>query len=174
VVSGCSKWLNEVSKDVFSCMTSYVGGFDMLIGSYPAKIDEKCRLRLPARFRRDLPETVDNTYYVTSDDGKRAQIYPLPVWERIAQKLQEAPRMDPAKRKLQLITSYYGEMLEMDPQGRILIPQAIREKAELLGDVVVIGSNDHLEVWNRQIVSRDVEENQLTLEDRERLAELGI
>ena len=146
----------------------------MLWGSYSAKIDEKSRLRLPAKFRRDLPETVDNSYYVTSDDGRCAQIYPLPVWERIAQKLQEAPRMVTAKEKLQRITSIYGAISEMDPQGRILIQSHLREKAQLSGDVIVIGKNDHLEVWNMQIAIKDIEENPLTPEEREKLAELGI
>ena len=95
----------------------------MLWGRYSAKIDEKSRLRLPAKFRRDLPETEDGTFYVTSDDGQCAQIYPIPVWERVAQKFQEPPRMDPAKLKLQRFTSYYGLLTQVDPQGRILIPQ---------------------------------------------------
>ena len=144
----------------------------MLLGSYPAKIDEKSRLRLPAKFRRDLP--VENTYYVTSDDGKRAQIYPLPVWERFLRKFQETPRMDPAKLKYQRITSYYGMLSEMDPQGRVLIPQKLREKAQLSGDVIVIGNDDHLEVWNEQLMSKDVEDNPLTPEDWEKLAVLKI
>ena len=97
----------------------------MLWSSYPAKIDEKFRLKIPAKFRREMAETEDGTYYVTSDDGLRAQIYPIPVWERMAQKFQEAPRMDPAKLKLQKFTSYYGILTQMDPQGRILIPQAL-------------------------------------------------
>ena len=77
----------------------------MLWGRYSAKIDDKSRLRLPAKFRRDLPETSDNTYYVTSDDGKCAQIYPIPVWERVAQKFQEPPRMDPANWSRNLASS---------------------------------------------------------------------
>ena len=91
----------------------------MLWGRYSAKIDDKSRLRLPAKLRRYLPETEDHTYYVTSDDGRCAQIYPIPVWERIARKLQEPPRMDLAKIKLQRLTSYYGLLTQMDPQGRI-------------------------------------------------------
>ncbi|MCL2877203.1 MAG: division/cell wall cluster transcriptional repressor MraZ [Acidobacteria bacterium] len=146
----------------------------MLWGKQTAKIDEKSRLRLPAKFRRDLPETVDDSYYVTSDDGKCAQIYPIPVWDRIAQKFLEAPRMDPAKLKLQRITSYYGALSEMDPQGRILIPPDLREDAQLSGDVIVIGKNDHLEIWNKQTAKKDVKENPLTLEDREKLAEQGF
>jgi MraZ protein len=146
----------------------------MLWGRFSAKIDEKARLRLPARFRRDLPETEDNTYYVTSDDGHCAQIYPVPVWEQVAQKFQESPRMDPAKMKLQRFTSFYGLLTPMDPQGRILIPQALREDAQISGDVIVIGKNDHLEVWNEEVFKKSLKENPLTLEERERLAEQGF
>jgi len=146
----------------------------MLWGSYPARIDEKYRLKIPAKFRRDLPDTDENTFYVTSDDGKCAQIYPIPVWELIAQKFQQAPRMDPAKVKLQKFTSYYGLLTQMDPQGRILIPQALREDAQIFGDVTVIGKNDHLEVWNNEVIRRDLRENPLTDTDRERLADQGF
>jgi len=146
----------------------------MLWGSFPAKIDEKFRLKVPAKFRRELADTEDNTYYVTSDDGLCAQIYPIPVWERVAQKFQEAPRMDPAKQKLQKFTSYYGLLTQMDPQGRILIPQALREDAQISGDVIVMGKNDHLEVWNNEAIRKSLKEHPLTDQDRERLAEHGI
>jgi MraZ protein len=146
----------------------------MLWGRYSAKIDEKARLRLPAKFRRDLPETEDDTYYVTSDDGKCAQIYPIPVWKKIAQKFQESPRMDPAKLKLQRYTSYYGLLTQMDPQGRILMPQSLREDAHIMGDVTVIGKSDHLEVWNDEAFRKSLLEDPLTLEERERLAEQGF
>jgi MraZ protein len=82
--------------------------------------------------------------------------------------------MDPAKLKFQRNTSYYGASSEMDPQGRILIPPHLRDEAQLSGDVIVIGKNDHIEVWNMQTISKDVKENPLTFEDRERLAELGF
>jgi MraZ protein len=146
----------------------------MLLGSYSAKIDEKARLRLPAKFRREMPDTDDNTFYVTSDDGRCAQIYPLSIWERIAQKLQEPPRMDPAKLKLQRFTSYYGLLTQMDPQGRILIPQSLRDDAQISGDVIVVGKTDHLEVWNNEIFRKSLMESPLTLEEREKLAEQGF
>lgn len=146
----------------------------MLWGRYSARIDEKSRLRLPAKFRRDLPETEDDTYYVTSDDGRCAQIYPIPVWERIARKFEEPPRMDPAKLKLERFTSYYGLVSQMDPQGRILIPQSLREDAEISGDVIVLGKMDHLEVWNDEVFRRSLRESPLTPEEREKLAEQGF
>jgi MraZ protein len=145
----------------------------MLWGSYPARIDEKFRLKVPAKFRRELAET-DTHFFVTSDDGKRAQIYPVSVWERLAQKFLEAPRMDPAKVKLQKFTSYYGALAQIDPQGRILIPQALRDDAAIAGDVIVMGKNDHLEVWNNEAIRRSLREEPLTDSDRERLAEQGI
>jgi MraZ protein len=146
----------------------------MLWGSYPARIDEKFRLKIPARFRRELPETEDETYFVTSDDGRCAQIYPISVWERIAEKFQQPPRMDPAKLKLQKFTSFYGALSQMDPQGRIVIPQALREDAQIAGDVIVIGKTDHLEVWNNEIIRNSLKEDPLTNADRERLAEQGF
>ena len=146
----------------------------MLWGRYSAKIDNKSRLRLPAKFRRDISDNDDNAFYVTSDDGHCAQIYPVSVWERVAQKFQEPPRMDPAKLKLQRFTSYYGLLTQMDPQGRILIPQSLREDAQISGDVIVIGKTDHLEVWNNEAFRKSLKEDPLTLEERERLAEQGF
>ena len=146
----------------------------MLWGSYPTKVDEKFRLKVPTKFRRDLPESEDNIYFVTSIDGKCAQIYPISVWEQIAQKLQAPPRMDPAKQKLLMFTSYYGMLTEMDRQGRILMPQPLREDAQIAGEVVVMAKNDHLEVWNNEIIRKNMREQPVTREDRERLAELGI
>ncbi len=146
----------------------------MLWGSFPAKIDEKFRLKIPAKFRREMSENEDNTYYVTSHDGQCAQIYPVPVWERVAQKLQEPPRMDRAKQKLQQVTSYYGLLTQMDPQGRILIPQALREDAHISGDVIVMGKTDHLEVWNNESIRKSLQDHPLTEQDWERLAEQGI
>ena len=85
-----------------------------------------------------------------------------------------APRMDPAKQKLQKFTSYYGILTQMDPQGRILIPQPLREDAQITGDVIVIGQNDHLEVWNSERIREKLKNEPLTDADRERLALQGF
>jgi MraZ protein len=82
--------------------------------------------------------------------------------------------MDPAKQKLQRITSYYGLVTQMDPQGRILIPQLLRDDARMSGDVLVIGKTDHLEVWNGEVIRKSVKEEPLTVEERERLAQQGF
>lgn len=146
----------------------------MLAGSCPAKVDQKFRLKIPAKFRRELEEMGDNSFYVTSDDGKCAQIYPTPVWQQIVDKLKQPPRMAPAKRRFENMTLYYGLFTQMDSQGRILIPQFLREDAHLAGEVLVMGKLDHLEVWNIEVFRKGLKEQPLTDADREKLAEYGF
>jgi len=62
--------------------------------------------------------------------------------------------MDPAKIKLQKFTSFYGILTQMDPQGRILIPQALREDATDFGDVIVIAKNDRSRGWTTRSSAR--------------------
>jgi len=90
-------------------------------------------------------------FYITSMDGKRAQIYPLKEWEEIEESLKKMSPMDPVRRKFQDVTNFYGQMAEMDAQGRLLIPQKLREMAKVTGDVEVLGSQTLLEVVNSEV-----------------------
>ncbi len=76
---------------------------------------------------------------MTSRDGRRAEIYPLPEWEKIEARLAEIPSMNPAKKKFLDVTNYYGQMTEMDAQGRMLLPQLLRDSAKVTAEVVVLG-----------------------------------
>src|SRR5580704_11906981 len=105
----------------------------MLRGSHVTRVDEKGRLKLPAEFKRWLEEKYGANFYITSRNGRRAQIYPMPEWEKFEAQLAEVPDFDPAKTKLQDRLSYYGQTAEMDPQGRVLIPQILREAAGVSG-----------------------------------------
>ena len=82
--------------------------------------------------------------------------------------------MDPAKLKYQRFTNYYGLLTQMDPQGRILIPQSLRDDAQISGDVIVIGQSDHLEVWNDEVFRKSMLGDPLTLEEREKLGDQGF
>ena len=116
----------------------------MFRGNHPTRVDEKNRLKLPAEFKRRMDEVYGTKFYITSKDGKRAEIYPLQEWEQIEAKLAAIPSMNPARKKFVDVTNYYGQMAEMDPQGRLLIPQILRETAKISGDVVVLGSQTYL------------------------------
>jgi len=122
----------------------------MFRGNHPTRVDEKGRLKLPAEFKRRVDEVYGPKFYITSMDGKRAQIYPLKEWEKIEEKLAQIPAMNPLRKKYLDITSYYGQMAELDAQGRLLIPQLLRETAKVTAEVVVFGLQTYLEVANHE------------------------
>ena len=114
----------------------------MFRGNHPAKVDEKGRLKLPAAFKQILDAQNVTQFYITSVDGKSAEIWPLPEWEKRERQLAEFSTMDDAVQKYLNLTSYYGQQVEMDNQGRVLLPQILRGKAQLDADVAVFGKID--------------------------------
>ncbi|MGH9488610.1 MAG: division/cell wall cluster transcriptional repressor MraZ [Terriglobales bacterium] len=147
----------------------------MLRGNYPARVDEKGRLKLPTEFRAQLDEVnADHRFYITSFDGTQARVYPMPVWEAIEEKLAALPSMHPTKQKLLSRTNYYGQVVEMDAQGRLLMPSVLRESAEMIGDVAVLGYLQYLEVWNEQRLLAEMKAKAFSDEDKQTLADLGI
>jgi MraZ protein len=145
----------------------------MFRGNAPTRVDEKGRLKVPAEFKRVIDEKYGEKFYITSVDGKVAQIYPFEEWERIEQKLAGLSNFNPTKKKFLTRTNYYGQVVEMDGQGRVLLPQLLREEAGLKGDVAVLGYLNHLEVQNMEAVKKDVAEP-FTDDDTKSLDELGI
>jgi MraZ protein len=98
----------------------------------------------------------------------------LPEWEKIEEKLAQIPSMNVAKKKFLDRVNYYGQMSEMDAQGRVLLPQILRETAKLAGDVVVFGNQTYLEVENHDELRKRMESEPLTAEDQQVLANFGI
>jgi MraZ protein len=148
----------------------------MFRGSSPAKIDDKGRLKIPTDFRRVLEERFGGELelFVTSLKGDSALLYPLPAWEEIEERLRAVPSTERAKVKYLARANYYGQQVRVDVQGRILIPQILRESAGMAGDVVVTGELDHLVVWNHERFLRLMEEEPLTDEDFRALTQYGI
>jgi MraZ protein len=146
----------------------------MFRGNHPTRIDEKGRLKVPAEFKRHIDEKYGDKFYITSRDGRSAEVHPLEEWEKIEQKIAQMPSSSPAKKKLMNLVSYYGQVAEIDQQGRLLVPQILREKANLIGDVVVFGKLTFLDVMNREAFNQEIEANPLTDADGETLAAYGL
>jgi MraZ protein len=146
----------------------------MFRGNYPARVDEKGRLKVPADFKHLLDEQNDSRFYITSKDGRRAEVHPLPHWEGIEQKLAKIPDMNPAKKKYMDRVNYYGQSAEFDGQARLLMPQILREAAKLTGDVLVIGKGLYFEVVNREAYVQEMELNPLTEQDARDLASFEL
>jgi MraZ protein len=135
-----------------------------LRGNCPAKVDEKGRLKVPAVFLEELKE-YGTQFYITSVTGESARIYPMKVWSEIEDKLAKQPTSSQAKRKFLLRTSYFGQTVELDGQGRLLLPAVLRETAQMKGEVDVFGSLDYLEVMNHTRVLDDLKNQPFTDED---------
>ena len=146
----------------------------MLRGNYTARIDGKGRLKVPTPFRRLIDEKHGAEFYVTSITGDNVQIYPLPEWEAIEQRLSLLPSMDPARRKFLDRTNYFGQQQTMDAQGRVLIHPLLRKSSQVVGDVVVLGYLTYLEVWEHDKFQQRLLSDPYTAEDEAAIARLGI
>jgi MraZ protein len=146
----------------------------MFRGNHPTRVDDKGRLKVPAEFKRVIDEKYGTQFYITSLDGKVAQIYPFEEWERIEQKLASLSTFNPTKKKFLTRANYWGQQVEMDGQGRLLIPQLLRESATIKGEVAVLGNLTFLEVRNLQALQTEIETESFTTEDEKTLDELGI
>lgn len=144
----------------------------MFRGNHPAKIDEKGRLKLPAAFKTQVDAEAVAYFYITSVDGKSAEIWPLPEWKKREEALAQH-LMDEAVEIYIDATSYYGQQVQIDVQGRLLLPQILRTAAELNDeDAVVLGKMNYLEVVKRSAFEARMKERVFTAEHRQRIAEI--
>ena len=145
----------------------------MLRGNYLATVDEKGRVKIPADFLDEL-RRLGTKFYVTSSGGDHARIYPMKVWEAIEKKLAKLSSHNRAKQRFLARVNYYGQVVEVDGQGRVLIPPVLRESAQMKGEVDVQGHLTYLEVWNHAQFLEQLNRNPMTAEDEKALDELGI
>lgn len=146
----------------------------MFRGSQQARIDDKGRLKVPSDFRGVLEDRYGTRLFVTSYFGESVLIYPLPVWEEVERKLLALPSTLDERDRLLEAVNYYGTPTELDAQGRVLIPQKLRDSALMVGDVDVMGKLTVLEVWNHERLKTRVEGKPLTKADLAVLAAAGI
>jgi MraZ protein len=144
------------------------------MGHSPAKIDDKGRLKVPANFRKIIEDRYGPECFITSTDGERALVYPLPVWFEFQSRLAKVPSASQAKAKYLERVNYFGQVASMDAQGRILVPAVLREVAGIAEDVVVLGSQDHLIVWNEPKIQKRLAETPLTADDFKELELHGV
>lgn len=120
-------------------------GQGMFSGSHNASIDEKGRLAIPARFRAALTADAQGLLAM-APTPEGIKLYPMPVFERIAKEV--IPRHPDIAQRRALKNMFIGQSmtLEMDAQGRVLVPQKFRDA--LSASVVLVGQVDHFALWS--------------------------
>ena len=146
----------------------------MLRGNSPAKIDDRGRLKIPNGFRAFIEHEHGRELYVTSVHGDSVRIYPMVVWVGIEKKLAQIPSTHPSRLKFLDRVNFYGQISEIDSQGRVVIPARLRESATMVGEVDVFGQYNYLDVWNHERFLAKLQREPFTDEDAKALAEFGI
>jgi MraZ protein len=151
------------------------GGGTLLRGNHPASVDDKGRLKVPNGFRSLVLSQYGPELFVTSVTGEYVRLYPMAVWLEIERKLAQVPSTNPAKQRFMGRVNFFGQVATMDKQGRVLLPQSLRESAAMAGEVSVLGLQNHLEVWNtRRLQERLFKKEPFTEDDGRALSEFGI
>ena len=123
----------------------------MFRGVATFNLDAKGRMAIPAKFRKHLDVCCEGRLVITIDHSDHClQVYPLPEWETVEQKLSALPSLNPQVRRLKRMLLGYATECEMDSNGRILLPAKLREFAGLDKNIVMIGQGNKFELWDEQ------------------------
>ena len=146
----------------------------MLRGNYAARIDDKGRLKIPNAFRALIEKAHGSELFVTSLTGESVRLYPMPVWLALEERLSRAPSTHPSRTRFLDRVNYFGQMGELDSQGRVIIPVRLRDAATMAGDVDVLGQVNCLDVWNHDRFLTKLQRDAYTDDDARALSEFGI
>lgn len=134
----------------------------MFMGEYNHTIDAKGRLIIPSKFR----EILGDAFVVTKGLDGCLFVYDNEEWKRFEEKLRSLPITNKEARQFVRFFLAGATEAEVDKQGRILIPNVLREFAELTKDVVLVGVGSRIEIWGRERF-----EDTATFEDMDEIAE---
>ena len=130
----------------------------MYRGVQHINLDAKGRLSVPARQRESLFDISAGSLVVTIDTQSSCLVmYPLKEWERIERDVQDLPTLNPAVRRFQRLVLGYASDLDLDANGRVLLPGALREYAQLEKRVVLVGQGNKLELWSETLWDAECE-----------------
>lgn len=143
----------------------------MFIGEYVHAIDPKGRLSIPSKFREDLGER----FFLTKGLDQCLFVFPETEWRRFEEKLKALPLTNKNARAFVRMFFSGASECSFDKQGRILIPQVLREHCEMQENAVVIGVGERIEIWSEASWEAYNHPDNLSYDDiAEQMAELGI
>ncbi len=118
----------------------------LLTGTYPRTLDDKKRMALPKRVREQLgdPETL----FITPGPDQCLWLYTQTGLEQLADRLDQAPATDAEARVFRRLYFAQTEAVDVDKNGRVLVPERLVQFAGLQHEIVLIGVRDHLELWD--------------------------
>jgi MraZ protein len=122
----------------------------MFRGANKLTLDIKGRMVMPTRYRERLQERCGGKLVITVDKDQCLLVYQMPDWEEIERKLMKLPTFDPRARRIQRLMVGHATELDLDAQGRVLLPPNLREFASLTRDAVLVGQGLRFELWDEE------------------------
>ncbi len=130
----------------------------MFRGVQNINMDAKGRLAIPQRQREHLLDQSDGQLVITVNTQSTCLvIYPLPEWERIEAEVQALPSLNPKIKRFQRLLLGYAVDLQLDSNGRVLLPPSLREYAQLQKELVLVGQGKSLELWSKVLWMAEME-----------------
>lgn len=118
---------------------------------YECKLDTKGRMVLPARVKASLPESSENKIVLTRGFEPCLTIYPLEEWAKIFEKVSSLNEFNPEYRRFQRNFLRGNTEIELDKNGRFLIPRTMVRFARLERDAILVGMGNRIELWNPDV-----------------------
>ena len=143
-------------------------GTKTFTGEFHYSIDTKGRVNIPAKFRKALPDTSDDTFVVTRGLDQNIVVYSLDKWREKEEDLLKLSSIKPEHRAFKRQATRFATPLKFDGQGRVALPAPLLEFAGIEKEVVIIGMIDEIEIWDPETLKRYEETDfQLDAEDIE-------
>lgn len=121
-------------------------------GNYPARVDEKGRLKLPAVVHQYLTELGEEKVFITSLDLRTARIYPISVWKQNEELFEQASDDPQAAEDVAFMANHLGADAEVDGQGRVLMPQELRRALSMENEAVWLACyKGRINVYGKQV-----------------------
>ncbi|PSL16612.1 MraZ protein [Marinobacterium halophilum] len=126
----------------------------MFRGVNPINLDAKGRMALPARYRESVREHSEGRMVVTIDtEDQCLLLYPQPEWDEIQARIDALPSFNKAVRRIQRLLTGHATDLELDTNGRMLLPAPLREYAGLDKKIILLGQGNKFEIWSETLWS---------------------
>lgn len=121
----------------------------MFRGSFEHSVDSKGRVSVPSKFREVIAERYEGKLVLSMDFDNCITVYPLEEWERVEEKIRSLPQMQKEVKEFMRFVFSTATECELDKQGRVLIPPALRERARINKTVMVVGIIGKMEIWDK-------------------------
>lgn len=147
------------------------GGENMFIGEFNHTVDIKGRISMPSKFR----EKIGEVFYITKGLDDCLFVFPKDEWEIFENKLKTLPLTNKSARTFVRLFFSGATECSLDKQGRMLLPQSLRDHGSIVKDAVLIGVGTRIEIWSKDVWEDYNNPDNISYDEiAEQMAELGI